>query len=62
MVGVELEGGAGAALAVARRLLGLGYIVLTGGSEGNALTLSPPLDIPEPLLDECADALSRSLA
>ena len=50
MVGVELEGGAARALAVARALLGRGYLVLTGGKRGDVLTLTPPLTIDEPLL------------
>jgi 4-aminobutyrate aminotransferase-like enzyme len=61
MVGVALEGGSGRALAVARALLGRGWIVLTGGIEGDVLTLTPPLDIPEPLLDAFADSLADTL-
>jgi 4-aminobutyrate aminotransferase/(S)-3-amino-2-methylpropionate transaminase len=61
MVGVVLEGGAARALAVTRRLLGAGYIVLTGGVAGDVLTLTPPLDIDEALLDAFADALTRAL-
>jgi 4-aminobutyrate aminotransferase/(S)-3-amino-2-methylpropionate transaminase len=62
MVGLVLDGGAGAALAVARRLLGRGYIVLTGGREGDVLTLTPPLTIDPALLDAFTDALSETLA
>jgi 4-aminobutyrate aminotransferase/(S)-3-amino-2-methylpropionate transaminase len=61
MVGLVLDGGAGRALAVCRRLLGLGYIVLTGGVAGDVLTLTPPLDIDEALLDAFAEALSGVL-
>ena len=61
MVGVELEGGAARALAVTRRLLAGGWIVLTGGKTGDALTLTPPLDIEVTLLDAFADALARAL-
>jgi 4-aminobutyrate aminotransferase/(S)-3-amino-2-methylpropionate transaminase len=61
MVGVVLEGGAARALAVTRRLLGAGYLVLTGGVGGDVLTLTPPLDIDEALLDAFADALTRAL-
>jgi 4-aminobutyrate aminotransferase/(S)-3-amino-2-methylpropionate transaminase len=57
MVGVVLEGGAARALAVARRLLGEGWIVLTGGKAGDVLTLTPPLDIEEGLLDRFAEVL-----
>jgi 4-aminobutyrate aminotransferase/(S)-3-amino-2-methylpropionate transaminase len=56
MIGVELAD-AGAALAAARKLLARGYVVLTGGVAGNVLTLTPPLEIEEPLLDGFADAL-----
>jgi 4-aminobutyrate aminotransferase/(S)-3-amino-2-methylpropionate transaminase len=61
MVGVELQGGAGRALAVLRRLLARGWIVLTGGSRGDVLTLTPPLVIDERLLDAFADALAVAL-
>jgi 4-aminobutyrate aminotransferase/(S)-3-amino-2-methylpropionate transaminase len=62
MIGVALEGGAGRALAVTRRLLGRGWIVLTGGIGGDVLTLTPPLDIDERLLDAFAVALAEALA
>ena len=62
MVGVELEGGAARALDVARRLLSLGYIVLTGGVDGNVLTLTPPLTIDESLLARFDEALARVLS
>ena len=45
------------ALAVARALLARGYIVLTGGVRGDALTLSPPLTIAPELLSAFAAAL-----
>jgi 4-aminobutyrate aminotransferase/(S)-3-amino-2-methylpropionate transaminase len=61
MVGVVLDGGAGRALATARRLLGQGYIVLTGGAAGDALTLTPALDVDEALLEAFADALPGTL-
>ena len=61
MVGVVLRGGAGRALTVTRGLLARGWIVLTGGAEGTTLTLTPPLDIEEALLDAFADALAASL-
>lgn len=61
MLGVVLPDGA-KALAVARRLLGRGYIVLTGGVEGNVLTLTPPLDVDEPLLDGFVGALRAECA
>jgi len=61
MVGVALEGGAGRALAVTRRLLARGWIVLTGGSAGDVLTLTPPLDVEPALLDAFAGALAAAL-
>jgi 4-aminobutyrate aminotransferase/(S)-3-amino-2-methylpropionate transaminase len=61
MVGVALPGGAGEALAVSRRLLARGWIVLTGGVAGDVLTLTPPLDIDEALLDAFAGALAEAL-
>ena len=61
MVGVELEGGGGRALVVTRRLLAGGWIVLTGGSTGDTLTLTPPLDVEDALLDAFADALAVAL-
>jgi 4-aminobutyrate aminotransferase / (S)-3-amino-2-methylpropionate transaminase / 5-aminovalerate transaminase len=61
MVGVELEGGGGRALAVTRRLLQRGWIVLTGGVAGDVLTLTPPLDIDEALLDAFAGVLAEVL-
>jgi 4-aminobutyrate aminotransferase/(S)-3-amino-2-methylpropionate transaminase len=61
MIGVELAD-APSALAIARALLAAGYIVLTGGSRGATLTLSPPLTIAPELLGAFASALSRALA
>lgn len=57
MVGVELDGEAKRALAVMRQLLLRGWIVLTGGMRGEALTLTPPLDIEPELLFAFTDAL-----
>ncbi len=61
MIGVALEGGPGRALAVTRALLERGWIVLTGGSRGDVITLTPPLDIDERLLAAFADALADAL-
>jgi 4-aminobutyrate aminotransferase/(S)-3-amino-2-methylpropionate transaminase len=61
MIGVRVKGGAGQALAVTRRLLERGFIVLTGGAQGDVLTLTPPLDIDEPLLDAFTEALTAAL-
>jgi 4-aminobutyrate aminotransferase/(S)-3-amino-2-methylpropionate transaminase len=62
MIGVELEGGAARALAVTRALLARGWIVLTGGEAGDVLTLTPPLDVAEPLLLAFAETLGEVLA
>jgi len=58
MVGVAFEGGGARALAVTRHLLARGWIVLTGGAGGGALTLTPPLDVDEALLDAFATTLA----
>jgi 4-aminobutyrate aminotransferase/(S)-3-amino-2-methylpropionate transaminase len=62
MVGLELEGGGPRALATTRRVLERGWIVLTGGARGEALTLTPPLDVDERLLEIFADVLAEVLA
>lgn len=62
MVGVVLEGGSRRAVLVVRRLLEKGWIVLTGGSAGDVLTLTPPLDIDERLLGAFADTLAACLS
>ncbi|HEY3822362.1 MAG TPA: aspartate aminotransferase family protein [Polyangiaceae bacterium] len=61
MVGVTLEGGAARALTTTRRLLAGGWIVLTGGAAGDALTLTPPLDVEGALLDAFTEALTVAL-
>ncbi|WP_394843384.1 aspartate aminotransferase family protein [Pendulispora brunnea] len=61
MVGLALEGGAARALAVSRALLARGYIVLTGGVTGDTLTLTPPFDIEQELLDAFDTALVEVL-
>ena len=60
MIGVDLGTGA-RALRVSRGLLERGYIVVTGGSGGEALTLTPPLDIAEELLAAFATTLGEVL-
>jgi 4-aminobutyrate aminotransferase/(S)-3-amino-2-methylpropionate transaminase len=62
MVGVALEGGAARALSVTRRLLGQGWIVITGGASGDVLTLTPPLDVDEALLGAFTEALRDALS
>ena len=60
MVGIEL-GSPSIAFAVSRALLADGYIVLGGGRDYEALTLTPPLTIDESLLDGFTAALARQL-
>jgi 4-aminobutyrate aminotransferase/(S)-3-amino-2-methylpropionate transaminase len=56
MIGVELAAG-DLALRAVRGMLARGYIVLSGGLRGETLTLTPPLNIDEALLDGAAKAL-----
>ncbi|OJY30809.1 MAG: hypothetical protein BGO98_29005 [Myxococcales bacterium 68-20] len=60
MVGVALPSSIDP-LAVARELLARGFIVLTGGARGDALTLSPPLTIEPSLLRAFTDALAETI-
>ncbi len=62
MIGVSVEGGSARALAVTRALLARGWIVLTGGADGDVLTLTPSLDVDERLLDAFAEALADALS
>jgi 4-aminobutyrate aminotransferase/(S)-3-amino-2-methylpropionate transaminase len=57
MVGIQLAD-ASEALATARAMLAKGFIVLTGGTKGDVLTLSPPLTIAPELLSAFASALN----
>lgn len=61
MIGVHVAG-AGRALAVARRLLAAGFVTLTGGPGGGALTLSPALTLEIDVAEDAARALGRALA
>ncbi|WP_394826224.1 aspartate aminotransferase family protein [Pendulispora albinea] len=61
MIGLKLEGGAARALSVMRALLARGYIVLTGGTKGDTLTLTPPFDIEPGLLEAFNGALRAAL-
>lgn len=56
MLGVRFDS-AGEALAVARALLHRGYIVLTGGRRGEALTLTPALTLDRALVDGFVEAV-----
>lgn len=60
MIGVDLGSGA-RALAVSRALLQRGYVVLTGGEGGGALTLSPALTIEEELIEGFVETLGAVL-
>jgi len=60
MLGVELRE-AGHALRVVQQLLGAGYLTLPAGRETNVISLTPPLTLPESLLDGFADALRHAL-
>jgi 4-aminobutyrate aminotransferase/(S)-3-amino-2-methylpropionate transaminase len=62
MIGVALAGGGARGASVMRRLLRLGWIVLTGGAQGDVLTLTPPLEIEERLLDAFCGALAQAVA
>jgi 4-aminobutyrate aminotransferase/(S)-3-amino-2-methylpropionate transaminase len=61
MIGVHLEGGPERTLAVAQRLLSRGYLVLTGGADGDVLTLTPALDISETIVAPFARELENAL-
>jgi 4-aminobutyrate aminotransferase/(S)-3-amino-2-methylpropionate transaminase len=61
MIGVELDGGP-RALRAMRGMLARGYVVITGGTSGEVLTLTPPLTIPEQRLIDAAEALRQTLA
>jgi 4-aminobutyrate aminotransferase-like enzyme len=62
MIGLALAGGGARGSLVTRRLLRAGWVVLTGGSRGDVLTLTPPLEIDERLLDAFCPALAEALA
>jgi 4-aminobutyrate aminotransferase-like enzyme len=56
MLAVEIEG-SGATARAARLLLESGYIVTTGGTDREALVLTPPLNIAEHLLEAVVPAV-----
>jgi 4-aminobutyrate aminotransferase-like enzyme len=62
MIGLALAGGGARGALVARRLLRAGWVVLTGGAHGDVLTLTPPLEIDERLLDAFCPVLAEALA
>jgi 4-aminobutyrate aminotransferase-like enzyme len=61
MIGIQLDG-APRALRTMRSLLERGYIVLTGATSGDTLTLTPPLTIEPPTLDSFATTLADTLS
>ena len=61
MLGIELDGG-DRALRAMRGMLARGYLVITGGTRSEVLTLTPPLTIPEARLADAAGALREVLA
>ncbi|MFO0661693.1 MAG: aminotransferase class III-fold pyridoxal phosphate-dependent enzyme [Polyangiaceae bacterium] len=61
MIGIEIEG-SGRALALSRKLLERGFIVLTGGSKGETLTFTPPLVISRSQLEAFNSAFDETLA
>ena len=61
MVGIGLADAA-EALAVAGALLARGFVVLTGGTKGDTLTVSPPLTIAAELLSAFVPALTAAVA
>ena len=44
------------------RVLGQGYIVLTGGTSGNVVTLTPALNVPEALLEGFVSTLAENVS
>jgi 4-aminobutyrate aminotransferase/(S)-3-amino-2-methylpropionate transaminase len=61
MLGIELDGG-DRALAAMRGMLAKGYLVITGGTRSETLTLTPSLTIREERLADAAAALREVLA
>ncbi len=61
MIGVRVRGGAVRALAVSRKLLNDGYIVLTGGASGDVLTFTPAFNIDASLLEAAASAVGHAI-
>jgi 4-aminobutyrate aminotransferase/(S)-3-amino-2-methylpropionate transaminase len=61
MIGIELDGG-DRGLRAMRGMLEKGYVVITGGTRSESLTLTPPLNIREERLTESASALRDVLS
>jgi 4-aminobutyrate aminotransferase/(S)-3-amino-2-methylpropionate transaminase len=62
LIGVAVDGGLRRALAVCRRMLERGYIVLTGGVDGDVLTLTPPACMTDAQVGAFASTLAEVLA
>jgi len=62
LVGVTIEGGLRRALAVCRRMLERGYVLLTGGVAGDVLTLTPPACMTDEQIDDFAKTLAEVLS
>lgn len=62
LVGVTIEGGLRRALAVCRRMLERGYVLLTGGVAGDVLTLTPPACMTDQQIDDFASAMAEVLS
>ncbi len=62
LVGVTIEGGLRRALAVCRRMLERGYVLLTGGVAGDVLTLTPPACLTDEQIDGFAVTLAEVLS
>lgn len=60
MLGIALESSA-LAFRATRRLLEAGYIVITGGRQGEVITWTPPLTIAEEQLTAAANAMKEAL-
>ncbi len=61
LVGITLDGGLRRALSVCRRMLERGYVVLTGGVDGDVLTLTPPACMTDAQVEGFAATLAEVL-
>ncbi len=62
LIGITVEGGLRRALAVCRRMLERGYVMLTGGVDGDVLTLTPPACMTDAQIEGFATTLADVLA
>ncbi len=61
MIGIDLGARPGAASRAASALLARGYLVSTGGAGREVIVLTPPLTIPEPLVELAVTAIAEVL-